>query len=96
MTENLRSPGWWAGIATAVVISILAGYVASWMGTSLLGFEKSPISAIMMAIILGMLLANTVTLPSQWQPGLKFCTTMVLRIGIMLLGIRLSLLSAGQ
>ena len=96
MIENLRSPGWWAGIATAVVISILAGYVASWMGTSLLGFEKSPISAIMMAIILGMLLANTVALPSQWQPGLKFCTTMILRIGIMLLGIRLSLLSAGQ
>ena len=96
MTESLKSPGWWAGVATAVVVSILAGYVASWLGTSLLGFEKSPISAIMMAIILGMLLANTMTLPTNWMPGLKFCTTMILRIGIMLLGIRLSLLSAGQ
>lgn len=96
MTDSLRSPGWWAGIATAVAISVLAGYVASWLGTSLLGFEKSPISAIMMAIILGMLLANSIALPGTWQPGLKFCTTMILRIGIMLLGIRLSLLSAGQ
>jgi len=96
MTESLKSPGWWAGVATAVVVSILAGYVASWLGTSVLGFDKSPISAIMMAIILGMLLANTVALPTNWMPGLKFCTTMILRIGIMLLGIRLSLLSAGQ
>ncbi|MGI9220711.1 MAG: YeiH family protein [Woeseiaceae bacterium] len=96
MTQSLRSPGWWAGVATAVVVSILAGYVAGWIGTSFLGFEKSPISAIMMAIILGMLLANMVKLPVEWQPGLKFCTTMILRIGIMLLGIRLSLLSAGQ
>ena len=96
MTSSLKVPGWWAGIAVAVAVSVLAGYVASWIGTSLLGFDKSPISAIMMAIVLGMLLANSVTLPKNWQPGLMFCTTMILRIGIMLLGIRLSLLSAGQ
>ena len=51
MIENLKSPGWWAGVMTAIVVSVLAGYVASWIGTSLLGFDKSPISAIMMAII---------------------------------------------
>ena len=96
MINNLKSTGWWAGVMTAVVVSVLAGYVAGWIGTSVLGFDKSPISAIMMAIILGMVLANTVSLPAEWQPGLKFCTTMILRIGIMLLGIRLSLLSAGQ
>jgi uncharacterized integral membrane protein (TIGR00698 family) len=88
--------GWWGGIALAVGISLLAGIVANWLGTSLLGFDKSPISAIMMAIILGMLVANIVTLPTGLQAGLKFCTTFILRIGIMLLGIRLSLLSAGQ
>lgn len=96
MTEATRSPGWWGGIAIAVGISILAGYSASWVGTALLGFEKSPISAIMMAIILGMLVANTIALPASLQTGLKFCTTFILRVGIMLLGIRLSLLSAGQ
>jgi len=35
-------------------------------------------------------------LPAGLQAGLKFCTTFILRVGIMLLGIRLSLLSAGQ
>jgi uncharacterized integral membrane protein (TIGR00698 family) len=96
MTNTLRSAGWWGGIALAVAISLLAGIAASWVGTSLLGFDKSPISAIMMAIILGMLVANAVTLPAGLQAGLKFCTTFILRVGIMLLGIRLSLLSAGQ
>ena len=96
MSITIRSAGWWGGIAVAVAISVLAGYAANWVGTALLGFDKSPISAIMMAIILGMLLANTIKIPASLQAGLKFCTTFVLRVGIMLLGIRLSLLSAGQ
>ena len=73
-----------------------AGYVADWFGVAVLGFEKSPVSAIMMAIVIGMLIANTVGVPERWQPGLRFCTSTVLRVGIMLLGIRLSLLGAGK
>jgi uncharacterized integral membrane protein (TIGR00698 family) len=91
-----RPSGWWAGLALAAAVSVVAGYAADWVGESLLGFAKSPISAIMMAIVIGMLIANTIRLPAAWQSGLKFCTTAILRIGIMLLGIRLSLLSAGQ
>ena len=96
MTDTLRSPGWWAGLGLALLVSIAAGYVADWFGVAVLGFAKSPVSAIMMAIVLGMLLANTIRLPESIQPGLKFCTSAILRIGIMLLGIRLSLAGAGQ
>ncbi len=96
MIDNFRLPGWWAGIAIAVGVSVLAGYAATWVGVGLLGFEKSPISAIMMAIVLGMIIANSIALPSSLQSGLKFCTSSILQVGIMLLGIRLSLLSAGQ
>jgi uncharacterized integral membrane protein (TIGR00698 family) len=96
MIDSIKTSGWWAGIALAVGVSVTSGYAADWVGVSLLGFKNSPISAIMMAIVIGMLLANTIRLPEAWQPGLKFCTTAILRIGIMLLGIRLSLLSAGQ
>ena len=70
MTNAMKSSGWWGGIALAIAISLLAGVAASWLGTSLLGFDKSPISAIMMAIILGMLLANAITLPANLQEGL--------------------------
>jgi len=96
MTDSFKAAGWWGGIAVAVTISILAGYAADWVGTSLLGFDKSPISAIMMAIILGMIIANMIALPAGLQSGLRFCTNAILKAGIMLLGIRLSLLSAGQ
>ena len=96
MTESIKSPGWWAGIGLALFVSMAAGYVAEWFGVSVLGFAKSPVSAIMVAIVLGMLIANTVRLPENLQSGLKFCTSAILRIGIMLLGIRLSLTGAGQ
>ena len=96
MIAQLRSTGWWAGLALAVLVSFAAGYAADWAGVTLLGFAKSPISAIMMAIVLGMLIANAMKLPDSVQPGLKFCASSILRIGIMLLGIRLSLTGAGQ
>lgn len=96
MIAHLRTPGWWAGLALAVSVSFAAGYAADWTGVALLGFAKSPISAIMMAIVLGMLIANLIRLPESTQPGLKFCASAILRLGIMLLGIRLSLTGAGQ
>jgi uncharacterized integral membrane protein (TIGR00698 family) len=75
---------------------VAAGYAAEWFGEFVLGFERSPVSAIMMAIVLGMIVANTMRLPESIFTGLKFCTSTVLRIGIMLLGIRLSLMGAGR
>lgn len=96
MIKMIRMPGWWAGIGLALLVSISAAYAADWFGVAVLGFAKSPVSAIMMAIVIGMLIANVLRLPESLQPGLKFCASTVLRIGIMFLGIRLSLTGAGQ
>jgi uncharacterized integral membrane protein (TIGR00698 family) len=96
LKEEIRSPFWWAGIGLAIIVSIAATYAADWLGESVLGFERSPVSAIMMAIIVGMVVVNTVNLPAAMVPGLRFCASTVLRVGIMLLGIRLSLLGAGR
>jgi uncharacterized integral membrane protein (TIGR00698 family) len=93
---TVRSPHWWAGIGLAVVVSLAAGFSAEWLGVSLLGFDKSPISSIVMAIVIGMIVANSVSVPQQVAEGLRFCTKAILRIGIMLLGIRLSLMGAGR
>jgi uncharacterized membrane protein YadS len=51
---------------------------------------SSPISGVPVAIILGLLLRNFTPLPAALTPGLKFCVTTVLRLGIVLIGIRLS------
>ena len=95
MSARLQ-PGFGAGIILAAIVAVVALHAAAWVGEDLLGFDKSPISAIMMAIILGMIIANLLRLPESVQGGLRFCTTTILRVGIMLLGIRLSLLGAGQ
>jgi uncharacterized integral membrane protein (TIGR00698 family) len=91
----LRDPAWWAGIALAVAVAVAAEYVADFLGVTLLGFAKSPVSPIMLAILLGMLIANTLRLSPSLAAGLRFCASTVLRVGIMLLGFRLSLVSAG-
>ncbi len=95
-TFDPRSPGWWGGIVLACVVSFAAGIAANFVGETVLGFERSPVSDIMMAIIIGMVIANTLPLPEAIGGGLKFCASTVLRIGIMLLGIRLSLFGAGK
>jgi uncharacterized integral membrane protein (TIGR00698 family) len=94
--KHLKSGAWWTGLALALAVSVAGAHSAEWLGTSLLGFERSPISAIMMAIVLGMIFANSVVLPPSMMEGLRFCSGTVLRTGIMLLGIRLSLASAGK
>ena len=96
LVKMIRMPGWWAGIGLALLVSMSAAWVADWLGEAVLGFAKSPVSAIMMAIVIGMLIANVVRLPDNLQLGLRFCASTVLRIGIMFLGIRLSLTGAGQ
>jgi uncharacterized integral membrane protein (TIGR00698 family) len=93
---EVRSPYWWAGIGLAVLVSLAAGVSAAWLGEAVLSFEKSPISPIVMAIVIGMIVANSLALPDRVAGGLRFCASTILRIGIMLLGIRLSLLGAGR
>ena len=90
------NPGWVIGISIAISVSFFAGIIAAWIGESILGFDRSPISDIMIAILLGMLIANTIQIREEIKKGFKFCATTLLRIGIMLLGIRLSLFGAGK
>ena len=52
----------------------------------------SPVSGVPVAIVLGLLIHNLLGVPAAFKPGLKFCTTTVLRLGIVLVGIKLSLL----
>ena len=83
------------GLVLASVLAIAGGILSEWIGIQLMGLPKSPISAIMMAILLGILVRNTLALPAMIQPGISFGLVRVLRLGIVLLGIRLSLAEVG-
>ena len=80
-----------AGLFLAGLLALGAHYVADWIGEGLLGFEKSPIGSIPLAIALGATLRNTIGIPRPYEAGLRGCLRFVLRVGISLLGLRLSL-----
>ena len=84
------------GLALAGALAWLGGIGASWIGRSIMGFEKSPISAIMVTIVLGLVVRNVAGLPAAYEQGLRLAVKRVLRLGIALLGLRLSLLVAGD
>jgi uncharacterized integral membrane protein (TIGR00698 family) len=83
------------GLTLALVLAFAGQFLSEFIGVTLMGLPKSPISAIMMAIILGIIVRNTITLPDSFQAGIRFGLVRILRLGIVLLGIRLSLGQVG-
>lgn len=79
------------GVTLTGVVAWLGIASSEWIGKTLLGFEKSPISGIMMAIIFGLLIGNLISLPTFLKSGVQFSLKYLLKLGIILLGIRLSL-----
>ncbi len=84
------------GLALAAALAWIGMISADWVGTALLGFDRSPISAILMTIAMGLIIRNVAGLPVVYEQGLRFCVKRILRFGIVLLGLRLSLVAAGQ
>jgi uncharacterized integral membrane protein (TIGR00698 family) len=79
------------GVALAVLIAVCGNRLSIWLGTDLLGFAKSPISEITLATLLGLAIRNLIGLPAVYESGLRVCLRWILRGGIVLLGLRLSL-----
>jgi len=73
----------------------LAGEYLAGVIAPALGLQKGAISGIMMAILLGILVNNLFKLPEVLRPGIRFSVVRILRLGIVLLGIRLSIVEAG-
>jgi len=84
------------GLLFAVALGALATAVADGAGRALLGLEKSPISPVMVGILAGMALRNLLPLPRALSSGIRFSGTRVLRLGIILLGIRLSVFDVAR
>jgi uncharacterized integral membrane protein (TIGR00698 family) len=82
------------GIAAAFLIMLAGFWLADVLGQALLRAQglntSTPISGVPVAIVIGLLLRNLTPLPAVLNPGLKFCVSTVLRLGIVLLGLRLS------
>ena len=78
------------GLLLVVPLAWVSIWLSQAVGVDLLQFEKTPISPVMVAILLGLLAGNALPLPHMLKPGLTFAVKKVLRLGIILLGLRLS------
>src|SRR5690606_24844220 len=56
--------------------------------------SKTPVSGIFIAIIIGMIVRNTIGLSNIFSNGISFSVKYALRVGIILLGLRLSFVEA--
>jgi uncharacterized integral membrane protein (TIGR00698 family) len=83
-------PGFLVAFALAVAGSFLADALAH-----ALGMGPGAISGIMVAILLGLAVGNLFPLPAALKPGIDFAVKRVLRIGIVLLGLKLSIVEVG-
>jgi uncharacterized integral membrane protein (TIGR00698 family) len=79
------------GLLAVAILTWLSFWLSNLIGIQLMGFEKSPISPVLVAIILGLALATAIPLPKSVTPGLQFSIKKILRLGIILLGIRLTI-----
>jgi uncharacterized integral membrane protein (TIGR00698 family) len=80
-------------LAAALVVAasvLLADFVNSALGV------KGLLSYIMTAIVMGIVVGNAMAMPASFAPGVSFCLTKLLRLGIILMGIRLSVLDAAR
>ncbi|HSZ59832.1 MAG TPA: putative sulfate exporter family transporter [Tepidisphaeraceae bacterium] len=80
------------GIALAFVLAWF-GYLLSELCGRRLNYQpgKSPVSPVTVAVLLGLLLRNTIGVPKVYEAGLRLCLKTVLRLGIVVLGLTLSL-----
>lgn len=84
------------GVGLCTLIILCGGWSAGWIGQGVLILQglpsdgSSPISGIFMAILIGILIRNTLGLHPVFGDGVQFTVKILLKLGIILLGIRLS------
>jgi len=79
------------GVTAVSLIAWFSIWLSEYIGVKLLGFDRTPVSPVMLAILLGLIISALVPMPKSLKPGLSFAVKKILRLGIILLGIRLSI-----
>tara|TARA_B100000965_G_scaffold240782_1_gene201982 strand:- start:202 stop:1266 length:1065 start_codon:yes stop_codon:yes gene_type:complete len=77
------------GIILAFVLYTLSQGLNNIIGIELLGYDKSPISTAMIAILIGIIFGNIFQIRDSFQKGLYFTREYILKLGIICLGIQL-------
>ena len=79
------------GIILCVLTALLSIQLSNYIGISILNLSKSPISPIIIAIIIGTIVGNSTKNLDIYNEGFSFSIKYLLKLGIIFLGIRLSI-----
>ena len=79
------------GIILCVLTALLSIQLSSYIGISILNLSKSPISPIIISIIIGTIIGNSIKNLDLYDEGFTFAIKYLLKLGIIFLGIRLSI-----
>ena len=71
------------GIIICILTSLLSESISVFIGTNILGLERSPVSPIIITIILGALIGNTIPFIQKYNPGFEFSIKYLLKLGII-------------
>jgi uncharacterized integral membrane protein (TIGR00698 family) len=82
------------GVAVAIALALAARGIAAALSHGVAGLPALPLSPVMCAVVLGMLWRNTLGVPSWAVSGLRWAMHQLLRTGIALVGLRLTLAGA--
>ena len=78
------------GVALALIFFLFSQGINNVLAIEIFGTPKSPISTVLIAILLGILMGNAFTPRPGMMVGLDFTQQYILKLGIIFLGIRLS------
>jgi uncharacterized integral membrane protein (TIGR00698 family) len=93
-------PGWITvrrvipGVIVAILLAIAAKSMSDSIGQGAVGLPKIPLSPVLCAVLIGMFWRNTLGVPAWTNDGLNWAMHRLLRTGIALVGLRLTLAGA--
>lgn len=79
------------GVLVAIALAVVARAMAQQLAQGNIGLPKFPLSPVMCAVLLGMLWRNSIGVPAWASAGLNWTMHRLLRVGIALVGLRLTL-----
>lgn len=80
-------------IVPGLLLAFIIGYASEFLHDMIVIGGQKPVSGVIIAIVLGILIKNTVGVGEVFQPGITFSLQKVLKAAIILLGIKLSFIA---
>jgi uncharacterized integral membrane protein (TIGR00698 family) len=86
----------WTGLVVVSIVALVASLVPLLMRQAPAPWSGIPLSPVLLAILVGLCLAGMARRNPHWSAGLSLAAGPLLKLGVMLIGLRLSLGQVGE